>query len=164
MPVLLLLGCRRGMAQGLLCVDVFSHKMIDKSLKNRCAWGPSGLREWEDFLSLRPCSQESTPWQIRVFLSSSRKADFKVTSVSIHTQVWLCSFCIEMTCSPDGPSWALGTSAWTLGPDQLRITAARGTSAYVCLHLCIGWERSRILGRAVPCCSQSACWLQPAWQ
>lgn len=34
--VLLLLGCRKGMVQELLCVDMFRHKMTDKYLKNRC--------------------------------------------------------------------------------------------------------------------------------
>lgn len=38
-----------------------------------------------------------------------------------------------MTCSPDGLSWALGSSAWTPSPDQLRITAAGGTSVSVCV-------------------------------
>lgn len=36
-----------------------------------------------------------------------------------------------MTYSPDGLSWALGNSAWTPSPDQLRITAAGGTSVCV---------------------------------
>lgn len=38
-----------------------------------------------------------------------------------------------MTCSPDGLSWALGSSAWTPSLDQFRITAAGGISVYVCL-------------------------------
>lgn len=50
------------MVQYLFCVDMFMHKMTDISLKNRCAWGPPGLREGENFISLKPCSQEKSSW------------------------------------------------------------------------------------------------------
>lgn len=157
------------MAQDLVCVDMFMPKMTHISLESRCVWGPSGLREGENFVSLRPCSQENSSW-----LNSSLLAGVgRYIASSLLSKSLISRFLTPSTVPPlsDCTPFAkkcLAAQMASAGPlaillglqAQMGLRLLLGGTS-VCEYLCMARERGKRLWQNH---SQSTCWLQLVWK
>lgn len=148
MPVLLLLG-HRNCTRSCLVLTCLCPKW--HTLKKRRVWGPSGLREGKNFISLRPRSQENSSWLNSSLLSRAGKyIASSLLSKSLISRFPLTPSTLMSGCAPFAQRClaaqmaSAGPLAILLGLQArmgLRWLLLRGTS--VCEYLRKAWERRK---------------------